>query len=57
MKQASHVKKTLIELCDWIVTDNEIETKCNQKLLRNLKVKQIICKFETYALLGFRAAA
>jgi inositol 1,4,5-triphosphate receptor type 1 len=37
-KQAIRIRDTLIELREWIVTDDERDTKNNQKLLRNLRV-------------------
>ena len=37
-KHLGHVKNALAELGDWLVTDNDRETKNNQKLLRNLQV-------------------
>ena len=43
-KQATHIKKTLQEVRQWLVTDDDRMTKNRQKLLRNLRVcSQLNC--------------
>ena len=39
-KQSIRVRDTLVELRRWLITDDERDSKNQQKLLRNLRVNQ-----------------